>query len=104
MKHLSRFRRAILCVLALLPACSSQTSVEHNYPATRQDNVRETLHGTEVIDPYRWLEDQDSPETRAWLAAQNRYADSVFSTLPDRDAIRQRLSSLMTVDSIAAPF
>src|SRR5262249_44349628 len=39
-------------------------------PPTRQDNFRETIHGVEIIDPYRWLEDQDSPETRQWIDAQ----------------------------------
>lgn len=40
-------------------------------PQTRRDDTVETLHGREVADPYRWLEDPDSPETRAWVAAQN---------------------------------
>ena len=39
-------------------------------PFSRRDNVTETLHGLEVSDPYRWLEDQDSPETREWIDAQ----------------------------------
>ena len=42
-------------------------------PETRRDNTREVLHGVEIADPYRWLEDQESPETRAWIDAQNEY-------------------------------
>jgi prolyl oligopeptidase len=38
-------------------------------PPTRRDNVREVLHGVEIVDPYRWLEDDESPETRAWIDA-----------------------------------
>ena len=53
-------------------------------PATRHDDVRETLHGVEVVDPYRWLEDQDAPETRAWIDAQNKYAHGLLDALPMR--------------------
>jgi hypothetical protein len=47
-------------------------------PPTRQDNVKETIHGVEIVDPYRWLEDQDSAETRNWVAAQNAYTHSLL--------------------------
>ena len=43
-----------------------------DYPHTRRDDTVDTLHGHEVADPYRWLEDPDAPETRAWVAEQNR--------------------------------
>src|SRR5258706_5964878 len=72
-------------------------------PNTRRDNIREILHGTEVYDPYRWLEDQNSAETRAWITAQNKYTDSILGGLPGRDAIRQRLTALMKVDAITMP-
>ena len=49
---------------------------------TRTDNVAETLHGITLNDPYRWLEDQDSPDTRAWIKAQNEYSASVLGALP----------------------
>ena len=68
------------------------------YPQTRRDEVIEVLHGTEVLDPYRWLEEQDSPETRAWLTSQNKYTDSILGALPGRDAIRQRLTALARVE------
>src|SRR5215471_18877797 len=42
-------------------------------PATRVDNVSEAIHGVTITDPYRWLEDQNSPETRAWIEAEDRY-------------------------------
>src|SRR5258708_35306323 len=42
-------------------------------PKTRTDNVTETVHGVQIKDPYRWLEDQNSPETRAWIGEQNAY-------------------------------
>src|ERR1700759_4621387 len=51
-------------------------------PVARVDNVTENVHGTMVTDPYRWLEDQNSPETRAWIAAENKCTDAVLDKLP----------------------
>jgi prolyl oligopeptidase len=65
--------------------------------------VTETLHGTTITDPYRWLEDKDSPETRAWLKAQNEYTDSMLSAFPGKDRIRQRLTELLKVETIGVP-
>jgi prolyl oligopeptidase len=76
---------------------------QHPYPNTRRDDVKEVLHGTEVHDPYRWLEDQNSPETRAWITSQNKYTESVLGPVPEREAIRQRLTALMKVDAISVP-
>jgi prolyl oligopeptidase len=65
--------------------------------------VTETLHGVSVTDPYRWLEDQESPETRAWLVAQTKYARSYLDAIPGRERIRERVRELLdaeTYDSI----
>jgi prolyl oligopeptidase len=72
-------------------------------PQTRMDNVVETLHGVKVVDPYRWLENQEAPETREWLAAQERYAQAWISKAPRRAALDQRLSELMKVESVSFP-
>src|SRR5689334_2720163 len=72
-------------------------------PPTRTDNVVETLHGVKITDPYRWLEDQNSPETRAWINAQNEYTSSVLGALPFRNKIRERLTQLLKVDTINTP-
>src|SRR5690242_13200087 len=68
--------------------------------ATRKDDVRETLHGVEVCDPYRWLEDQTSPETRAWIDAQNRHTRALLDPLPERAELTERLAQLMKVESV----
>jgi prolyl oligopeptidase len=67
-------------------------------PNTRQDNYKEVLHGVEIIDPYRWLENQNSPETRAWIEAQNKYSNNLLSNQPFRLAIKNRLGELLNVD------
>jgi prolyl oligopeptidase len=72
-------------------------------PETRRDDVREVMHGIELVDPYHWLEDADSPETRAWIAAQNDYTRSYLDALPLRDRIRARIGEILIHDSIGAP-
>ena len=72
-------------------------------PGTRSENVVDTVHGVAVADPYRWLEDQQSPETRAFIEAQNRYADALLSAVPGRAAVVKRLSELTRVDTMSTP-
>lgn len=69
----------------------------------RQDNVVETLHGIEVTDPYRWLEDQDSPETRAWIETQDAYTRAFLARSPQRAPITNRLTELARIDSMGMP-
>lgn len=73
-------------------------------PVTRQDNITETLHGVKITDPYRWLEDQESGETRAWLEAQIGYTRATLDALPGRDALHRRLAELMRVEALDVPF
>ena len=73
-------------------------------PVTRVAPVIDVLHGTKITDPYRWLEDQDAPETRAWIAAQNTYAEEIIGESPLRDAFRSRLTELVeTISRYATP-
>lgn len=72
-------------------------------PSTRTENVRDSYFGTEVVDPYRWLEDQQSPETRAWIDAQNAYTRAVLDTLPGREKLKRRLTELLSVDAFQVP-
>ncbi len=73
-------------------------------PTTQQDNFRQVIHGVEIIDPYRWLEDQDSPDTRQWIDTQNKYTHSLLDGLQSRPLIQKRLTELMRIDSVSAPF
>jgi prolyl oligopeptidase len=72
-------------------------------PPTRVGSVVDTLHGVVIPDPYRWLEDQDAPETRAWIDAQNAYTDSLLGKVPGRERIAERLTELLKVDAIGTP-
>ncbi|MBI2686894.1 MAG: S9 family peptidase [Acidobacteria bacterium] len=69
-------------------------------PESRKEGTVDVLHGVSVPDPYRWLEDQDSPETRAWLKAQIEYTNSFVHSVPRRPAIVKRLTELMRVESV----
>jgi prolyl oligopeptidase len=68
-------------------------------PFSPVEPVTEVLHGISVTDPYRWLEDQDSPRTRAWIAEQTRYARSYLDTIPGRDLIRRRVREFLAVET-----
>jgi prolyl oligopeptidase len=72
-------------------------------PAAPQKPVEEVLHGHTIVDPYRWLEDANSPETQKWVADQLRYTRSILDPLPDRNRIHQRLTELLSIGVISAP-
>jgi len=72
-------------------------------PETRREAVREKLHGVELEDPYRWLEDQKSAETRAWIEGQNRYTREKLDVLGGRKKLASRLEELERRDTIELP-
>ncbi|PYP43803.1 MAG: S9 family peptidase [Gemmatimonadetes bacterium] len=74
------------------------------YPAARKSDVVDDYHGTRVPDPYRWLEDPDSPESRAWIEAQNRLTAAYLAEIPARAAIRERLTKLWNYPKYGTPF
>lgn len=92
-------RGALALAGLLLVGC--QDTATTRAPETRVDNYRETLHGEEIIDPYRWLEDQQSPETRAWIDAQNEYSHSLLDPLSVRDPIAYRLAKLTPATDVS---
>ena len=73
------------------------------YPDTYRGDVVENYHGTEVADPYRWLEDADSAETAEWVAAENEVTFNYLDQIPYRDAVRDRLTTLWNYPKIGAP-
>ena len=88
----------VLVAATVLAACSSGP-----YPAppdSRIEQVSYVLHGVEFTDDYRWLEQQDAPETRDWIAAQNAHAEAVIGESPIRDAFRARFTELTDTDDV----
>ncbi|MCJ7838172.1 MAG: hypothetical protein MUP61_03015, partial [Burkholderiales bacterium] len=81
-------------------------------PATRVQPVRDSLHGVEVVDPYRWLEGDNSnpdrmgqvtPQVAEWTDAQNAYTRAVLDGLPGRKALEERIRPLMQIGSVSMP-
>jgi prolyl oligopeptidase len=72
-------------------------------PATPTKPIAETLHGTRIIDNYRWLEDEKSPETQKWVSEEMAYTRAVLDPLPGRDAIHKRLTDLLSIGNVTTP-
>jgi prolyl oligopeptidase len=73
------------------------------YPEARKSDVTDVYHGTRVADPYRWLEDPDSPETRAWVEAQNKVTFAFLEAIPARSRLRRRLTRLWDYEKFGVP-
>ena len=73
------------------------------YPATRKSGQVDDYHGTLVPDPYRWLEDDRSAETAAWVESQNRVTFDYLATIPYREALRRRMTTLVDYPRTSAP-
>src|SRR5712675_241312 len=69
-------------------------------PPTQAEPVTETLHGVEITDPYRWLEDQNSPRTRTWIEEQTAYTRGYLVAIPGREQIRERVRELLALKQV----
>lgn len=95
---------ALVAAVSVLASCSPKKEQAHSqYPQTRKDGTVDTLFGTPVADPYRWLENDTSKETASWVAAENDVTFGYLKSIPFRDAIRQRLDQLQNYERLSAP-
>ncbi len=79
--------------------------IQVDYPKTYQDtSVVEDYHGTQVADPYRWLEDDNSEETAAWVGEQNEVTQSYLKKIPFREDVEKRLTKLWDYEKFGTPF
>ncbi len=78
--------------------------IKIHYPKTATTNQVDVYHGITVKDPYRWLEDDNSAATKAWVEAQNRVAFDYLATIPERAAIKARLTELWNFERYGVPF
>ncbi|HZH32325.1 MAG TPA: prolyl oligopeptidase family serine peptidase [Pyrinomonadaceae bacterium] len=74
------------------------------YPATRKVEQIDDYHGTKVADPYRWLEDLDTADTKAWVEAQNRLTNAYLAEIPARQKIKERLTKLWNFERYGIPY
>jgi prolyl oligopeptidase len=93
----------ILLTAAIVWATALCSAADPGPPPTRTEDVVETIHGLEISDPYRWLEDQEHPDTRRWIDAQMDYTREMLDSWPGREGIRQRLEAILRVESVGRP-
>ena len=103
MKH-SLFSTTLLLLVACNQNPNNTNDEKMNYPQTRMDNTVDTYFGTQVADPYRWLEDDRSAETAQWVKAQNDFTFGYLSKIPYRQAIKEKLEKLWNYEKLSAPF
>ncbi len=82
--------------------CTQQATF--TYPETAKGDVVDDYHGTAVPDPYRWLEDDMSDETAAWVKAQNELTFSYLESIPFRDALKERMTEIWNYPKMGTPF
>ncbi len=98
---------SILITSLILVSCKEdmkQRNIEVNYPETLKKPVTDTIFGTVVTDNYRWLEDDRSKETEAWVKAENEVTFNYLSNIPYRDQLKSRLSELWNYEKVGRPF
>jgi len=93
----------MVAVFVLLAACSKPESSRMTYPQTKKVDHVDTYHGVSVPDPYRWLEDDRSVETAAWVEAQNAVTFAHLETIPFRAALTARLEQLFNYPKFSEP-
>ena len=81
-----------------------QKSIKVNYPETIKKAIIDTLFGTEVIDNYRWLEDDRSEETENWIKVENEVTFNYLSKIPYREEVKKRLTKLWNYEKLGTPF
>src|SRR6476659_9629356 len=100
--------RGLILAAAVLPAVllrgQAVRAGDPRPPDTRTTETTDTLHGVAIADPYRWLEDQAAPETRAWIDSENAYTEAVIGALPGKERIERRLTELIKIDVVSVPF
>jgi len=98
-----------LFTIALITACKTETrdeavAMKITYPETSKGEVIDTYFDTKINDPYRWLEDDKSEETEAWVTEQNKVTYAHLGKIPYRKTLNDRLSKLWNYEKIGAPF
>lgn len=93
----------ILCILLLAGTFVIKAAAQINYPITKKGSVTDNYHGTVVADPYRWLEDDNSEETKAWVTEENKVTFDYLGKIPFREKVKARLSEMWNYPRIGSP-
>jgi prolyl oligopeptidase len=90
-----------ITLIVIVMGCTQQKPF--NYPETRKGDVVDNYFGTEVPDPYRWLEDDTSEETAAWVKAENEVTFAYLESIPFRDALKERMTEIWNYPKMGTP-
>jgi len=102
-RHASGDAAPLTASTSATPADASMKLPALKYPATRRVDHVDTYHGTPVPDPYRWLEEADSVDTKRWIQAQNALAQPYLESIPARERIKQRMTQLWNYERYDIP-
>ncbi len=91
----------VILTIAITFQVNSQT---FNYPNTKETDQTDNYFGTEIKDPYRWLEDDNSDETKQWVLEENKITDEYISKIPYRNKVKERLTQLWNFPKASTPF
>ena len=94
----------IAFLFACNPTQKTEETMKLTYPKTKKVDTVDVYFGTKVADPYRWLEDDNSEETKAWVKEENKVTDDYLAKIQFRDKIAKRLTKLMDYPKQSAPF
>ncbi len=97
-------KRKSYLILFVLLITASQIFAQIIYPVTKKVDQSDNYFGTNIYDPYRWLEDDKSAETEAWVTAQNKVTQNYLSKIPFRDKIKGRLEEMWNYPKYSSPF
>ena len=90
-------------LIAAMMLISASALAQMKYPVTKKIDHVDNYHGTQVADPYRWLEDDNSEETKAWVKAQNEVSFGYLKQIPLREEFKNRIEALSNYEKISAP-
>lgn len=91
-----------LSVVIVFSACNMKEKI--NYPESMMTDVTDTYFGEEIADPYRWLEEDTSAATAAWVEAQNQITDAYLKNITFKDKLKERLTALTDYEKFSSPF
>ena len=96
-------KKNILLLMATI-ASSAAMAQQMQYPKAAKDGTVDEYFGTKVADPYRWLENDTSAQTAAWVEAENQVTNAFLKKIPFREKLLKRLTQLSNYDTSGAPF
>ncbi len=97
------FKRSLALLVVFAFAVSAASGQKYDYPKPQRGTQVDNFHGTTVADPYRWMEDTESADTRSWIDAENRLTNSYLATIPQREKIKNRLTELWNYERFSSP-